>query len=65
MKNVLSAFATLLSRVMEARVTRLNLLIQQEERNLNENPCCKIINCCLDDGKFRGSKQEPQYYFHK
>jgi len=65
MKNILSAFASLLSRVMEARVTRLNLLIQQEERNLNENPCCEIINCCLDDGKLRGSKQEPQYYFHK
>lgn len=55
----------LLTQVMEARVKRLDLLMQQAERNLNDDPCCEILKCCLEGGQDTGNDYEPQYYFHK
>lgn len=65
MNTILNRLISLLTQVMEARVKRLDLLMQQAERSLNDDPCCEILKCCLDNGQINGSTQEPQYYFHK
>jgi hypothetical protein len=65
MKTMLNSLKTLLIQVMEARVIRLNLLMQQVERNLNDYPCCDTLKCCIEEDKTTDSERESQYYFHK
>ena len=56
---------TLLKHIMEARVARLNLLMQQAERKQIINKCCEAIGCCLGNKNKSISKREKDYYFHK
>lgn len=65
MKRIFHRLINLLIQVMEARVKRLNLLMQQVESTLDDDPCCGIIKCCLENGQVHGRTQEPRYYFHK
>ena len=65
MKTIMSYFISFAKDIMEARVLRLNLLMQQAERKLDIDKCCDAIRCCLDSKKKSISKPETDYYFHK
>ncbi|MEK6482469.1 hypothetical protein WJR50_33345 [Catalinimonas sp. 4WD22] len=56
---------TLLKQIMEARVARLNLLMQEAERKLDMEKCCDTIRCSLDMKQKSSSKRGLDYYFHK
>ena len=55
----------LLKHIMEARVARLNLLMQQAERKQTIDKCCDAIICSLGNKNKSISKREKDYYFHK
>jgi hypothetical protein len=56
---------TLLKEIMEARVIRLNLLMQQVERKMEVDKCCDAIRCCLDSKNKTTKESILNYYFHK
>lgn len=54
-----------MKQLMEARVIRLDLLMQQAERKQDLDKCCDAIPCCLNTKKKSTNKPDLNYYFHK
>jgi len=62
---MMNSLISFVEQVMEARVTRLNLLMQQVERTSESDACGDVINCCPDGQEKTKEEVRLNYYIHK
>lgn len=65
MESIFRNVIAFMGQVMEARLKRLNLLMQQAERKINLDKCCADIQCCQGSKKELSQEKSLKYYFHK